>query len=100
MCDLFSRWVYHSLQDFYHHLLRSPSPRRFICYDDRVLSTYETNKKKFESIESETKLETNLGMGNSLERLEHASELLTIWIPEIQREACDRNGQFVKSNVL
>jgi hypothetical protein len=63
---------------------RSPSPSRFICYDDRVLSTYETNKKKFESMDSETKLETNLGMENFSERLDHASELLTIWIPEIQ----------------
>jgi hypothetical protein len=74
-----------SIQPIISRLTRPLLPSNFICYDDRVLSTYETDKKKFESIESETKLETNLVMENFSERLDHASVVLTIWIPAIQQ---------------
>jgi hypothetical protein len=73
------------IQPIISRFKRPLSPSSFIYYDDRVLSTYETDKKKFESIESETKLETNLAMEKFSERLDHASEVLTIWIPEIQQ---------------
>lgn len=68
----------------FSRLTRPLSPSSFICYDDRVLSTYETDKKILESTESEDKLETTFVLENFSARLNHASEVQTIWIPEIQ----------------
>jgi hypothetical protein len=74
------------------------SPREKIRYNDRVLSTYEANKKRLLSdrmIDSESKSETKLEMGpfsvglNPVSPTRRINESLTIYNPENQEEVTE-----------